>query len=56
MKRIILVYDNLDDYSKGYIKFKSQGFDLSDIPGMQYAICIDCCNVAWIDIISTNIW
>jgi len=55
MKKIILVYDNFEDYSMAYTKYESAGFDVAVVVGMEYAISIDGDKVAWVDIVCNNI-
>lgn len=54
MKKIIIVYDNVEEYQLAYRKYTADGFNVSVCVGIELALCIQGDEVAWLSIVKAE--
>jgi hypothetical protein len=54
MKKIIIVYDDVEEYQLAYRKYTEGGFSVSVVVGIELALCIQGDEVAWLSIVKAD--
>lgn len=54
MKKVIIVYNTVEEYQSAYRNFNQDGFDVSVVVGIELALCIQGDEIAWLTIVNAN--